>query len=221
MLSPRRVRSIVGTILGLIVIILLQRAQLLSEQLSESPSRPTRDASMVPAVMPTTSSTGAVASSTMDALVTTTTHLTMNAHVVRVVDGDTLVVRRAGEKNDEKVRLLGINTPETVDPRRMVECFGKDASGYMHTLLEGKDVYLLEDVQADDRDKYQRLLRNVYLLNGVDVNASLVRQGYAQAYLSFPLNKARKQQLAHLQEEAKVNQRGLWSVETCSGRKTK
>lgn len=220
MVNSRRARSIIGTILGVIVIILLQRAQLLSEQSSEPTSHASR---VVPQtlVVESVTSTHSASSPAESFLVTTTTHLTMNARVVRVVDGDTLVVRRVGESNDEKVRLLGVNTPETVDPRRMVECFGKDASGYMHGFVEGKDVFLAEDVLADDRDKYHRLLRNVYLLEGIDVNASLVRQGYAQAYLSFPLNKARKQQLSRLQEEAKANQRGLWSVETCNGQKKK
>lgn len=142
-----------------------------------------------------------------------------NATVVRVVDGDTIEVRIDGDASDEKVRLLGVNTPETVDPRRAVQCFGKQASDFTKALLTGKRVRLDSDPQADERDKYHRLLRNIVLLDGTDVNASLVRSGYAYAYVSFPLNKARKKELLRFQEEAKMAKRGLWAEGTCNGQK--
>lgn len=142
-----------------------------------------------------------------------------NAVVIRVVDGDTLVAKMDGQENEIKVRMLGINTPESVDPRRPVQCFGKEASNYLKTLIEGKRVRLDPDLQADDHDKYGRALRNVVREDGMDVNATMVKEGYAVAYLSFPLNKQRKAQLKRLQTEAEVAQRGLWNPLTCDGKK--
>ena len=142
-----------------------------------------------------------------------------NAIVVRVVDGDTIDVRIDGDDHDEKVRFLGVNTPETVDPRRAVQCFGKQASNFTKALLTNKRVRLDPDPQADERDKYHRLLRNIVLSDGTDVNASLVRSGYAYAYVSFPLNKERKKQLLRLQSEAEAMKRGLWADDTCAGQK--
>ncbi len=147
------------------------------------------------------------------------TRITTNALVVRVVDGDTVEAQIDGQPHPAKIRLLGINTPESVDPRRAVQCFGKEASAYVKHLIEGKRVALKEDVQADDRDKYGRFLRNVVLEDGTDFNALLVKEGYAYAYVSFPLEKRRKEEMRRLQEEARVAKRGLWSKDTCDGMK--
>ena len=140
-----------------------------------------------------------------------------NALVVRAVDGDTLVARLDGESRDSTVRFLGINTPETVDPRKPVQCFGKEASKHVHGLIDGQRVLLVPDPRADDVDKYSRLLRNVVLADGTDLGAQLVSDGYAYAYLSFPLDPQRKRELKNLQENAKIAQRGLWSPTTCNG----
>ncbi|MBP9864543.1 thermonuclease family protein [Patescibacteria group bacterium] len=142
-----------------------------------------------------------------------------NAQIVRVVDGDTLDVRIDGQTTDQKIRLLGINTPEVVDPRKPVECFGKEASAYMHKLVDGKRVRLEGDPQADERDKYQRLLRNVFLADGTDVNALMVKEGHAYAYLSFPLSPSRKAELKRLQLDAQTAKVGLWSTGSCNGKK--
>ncbi|MEO5927947.1 MAG: thermonuclease family protein [Patescibacteria group bacterium] len=145
-----------------------------------------------------------------------TSTIPTNATVVRVVDGDTFVAMLDGERGEFKVRMLGINTPETVDPRKPVQCFGKEASNRLKSLLPaGVRISLKEDPQADEQDKYQRLLRNVLLSDGTDVNASMVRDGYAEAYLSFPLNRDRKQELKKLQEIARASQSGLWSPASC------
>jgi len=149
----------------------------------------------------------------------TTSTVETNAIVVRAVDGDTLSVKLDGETDTATVRLLGINTPETVDPRKPVECFGKEASAHMHALVDGKRVRLDPDPQADERDKYNRLLRNVVLVDGTDVNAEEVKDGYAYASLSFPLNAQRKQQLKNLEDDARMAQRGLWSPSACNGQK--
>ena len=142
-----------------------------------------------------------------------------NAFVVSVVDGDTIHAVIDGDPTTATIRLLGINTPETVDPRRPVECYGKEASAHMHAFADGQRVLLTPDPQADERDKYGRLLRNLILADGTDVNAAMVRDGYAYAYLSFPLNPARKSELKKLENDARMAGRGLWDPQTCNGQK--
>jgi micrococcal nuclease len=142
-----------------------------------------------------------------------------NALVERVVDGDTIEVKLDSQVATAKVRLLGVNTPESVDPRKGVECFGKEASGFAAATLEGKRVKLIEDPQADNVDKYQRLLRIVILEDETDFNLLLVQRGYANAYLDFPLDKQRKAELSQAESEARDSGLGLWSTSTCSGTK--
>lgn len=145
----------------------------------------------------------------------TKTATSTNAFVTRTVDGDTLQVILDGEKDAITVRLLGVNTPETVDPRRPVECFGKEASNFAKDKTQGKRIRLVDDPEADEIDKYGRLLRNVVLEDGMDFNAELVLQGYANAYVSFPLAIERKAQLLRLEAEAREAKRGLWNPEVC------
>ncbi len=133
--------------------------------------------------------------------------------VERVVDGDTIVVATAG--GNEKVRLIGINTPETVDPRKPVECFGKEASRRTHELVEGKTVRLEADPQAGDRDKYGRLLRYVYLADGTDVNELLVREGFAHEN-GYGRNYAKREQFRTAEAEARDARRGLWDPQACT-----
>ncbi len=147
--------------------------------------------------------------------------LTTNARITRTVDGDTVDALFDGETKVARIRLLGINTPESVDPRRPVQCFGKEASRVLKELVEGDRVHLVEDPQADDRDRYGRLLRHLVTEEGIDVNATLVAQGYAHAYLDFPLGKDRKAQLRRLESEAREAERGLWSPKTCDGQAVK
>ncbi|HWQ99938.1 MAG TPA: thermonuclease family protein [Candidatus Methylomirabilis sp.] len=145
-----------------------------------------------------------------------------NALVTRAKDGDTIVAMQDVSASDRTggtevtVRLLGVNTPESVDPRKPVECFGKEASAFTTSKLDGVRVRLDADPQADERDKYGRLLRNVTLEDGTDFNALLVSEGYAYAYLSFPLNPARKVELKKLEEGAKEAKRGLWAEGACA-----
>lgn len=130
--------------------------------------------------------------------------------VTKVVDGDTIEVLINGQK--QTVRLIGINTPETVDPRRPVQCFGKEASAETKRLLSGKQVYLTQDVS--ERDKYDRLLRFVYLpLDNnqlLFVNDYLIRQGFAQNY-PYPPDVKYEDQFRQAETEAKSQKRGLWS----------
>lgn len=134
--------------------------------------------------------------------------------VDRMVDGDTIAVVIDGEST--KVRLLGIDTPETVDPRKGVECFGKEASTYLAAMLEGKHVSLIADETQDDADRYGRLLRYVVLPDGTDVNGAMIENGYAFEYTyDVPYRLQTKYQ--SLEDDARINERGLWAEESCNG----
>lgn len=135
-----------------------------------------------------------------------------NAVVINVVDGDTLKVR-IGEQT-EVVRLIGIDTPETVRPDTPVECFGPEASSRSSELLpEGTRVSLVRDVEA--RDHYGRLLAYVYrALDGLFVNLSLVEQGYATV-LTFAPNITHSERFVAAATEAERNGLGLWGA--CAG----
>jgi len=129
--------------------------------------------------------------------------------VTRVVDGDTVVVRLGGR--DERVRLIGIDTPETVDPRKPVQCFGKEASNRTKALLPpGTAVRLERDVEA--RDRYGRLLAYIYRVNdGMFVNLALAEDGYAHQ-LTIPPNIAYADRFAAAAADAQRAGRGLWSA---------
>ena len=131
------------------------------------------------------------------------------AAVVRVIDGDTIEVRI--DTKLYKVRYIGMNTPETVDPRRPVQCFGQEASKKNKQLVSEKIVELEKDVSETDR--YGRLLRYVYV-NGVMMNAELVRLGYARA-TSYPPDVRHQDTFKKLEAEARNAGRGLWASNAC------
>jgi micrococcal nuclease len=126
--------------------------------------------------------------------------------VTRVVDGDTVEVRLDGRL--EKVRLIGIDTPESVKPDTPVQCYAKAASAETERLLEGRRVELRFD--AERRDRYGRLLAYVYR-DGLFVNAALVERGYART-LTIPPNVAHAELFARLAREARRGGRGLWTA---------
>lgn len=133
------------------------------------------------------------------------------ATVTDVVDGDTIEVDINGMK--KKLRYIGINTPETVDPRKSVECYGTEASNENKRLVEGKKVYLQKDVSETDR--YKRLLRYVYLSledgSVLFVNDYLIRQGFAVSS-TFPPDVKYSDQFNLAQKQAQDNNRGLWAT---------
>jgi micrococcal nuclease len=128
--------------------------------------------------------------------------------VVRAIDGDTILVRGPGGRIED-VRLLGIDTPETVDPRRPVGCYGPEASAFTKHLVTGRAVTLRYDRELHDR--YGRFLAYVWLAGArpLFVNAELVRQGYARTY-PFPPNTAHAGLFSALERSAAVAGRGLW-----------
>jgi len=130
----------------------------------------------------------------------------VSARVVRVVDGDTLEVEMGGRRYT--VRHIGIDAPETVDPRRPAMCYGQEASRRHRQLVEGKTVLLEKDVSETDR--YGRLLRYVWA-DGVFVNAALVQEGYARAY-TVPPDVKHAELFRRLEREARETGRGLWGA---------
>lgn len=128
--------------------------------------------------------------------------------VLRVVDGDTLVVM--GTDGEHKVRIIGINTPETVDPRRQVECFGKEASNYAKSLLVGKAVKLTADPTQTATDKYGRWLRYVEV-DGVDVGRAMIAGGYAYEY-TYDSDYQRAADYRLAARTARQNSAGLWGA---------
>ncbi len=127
----------------------------------------------------------------------------VTAKVSRVVDGDTIEL-----DNGQKVRYIGIDTPETVDPRKPVQCFGKEASKKNKELVEGKTVRLEKDVS--DKDKYGRLLRYVYV-GDLFVNLELVKQGFAHSY-TYPPDVKYQEEILAAEQEAREASRGLWQA---------
>lgn len=140
---------------------------------------------------------------------------TSTIRATRVVDGDTIEIFQYGKY--EKIRMLGIDTPESVDPRKPVQCFAKEATARLKELIMEKDLILTPDMTNDDRDKYGRLLRYVALTDGTSVNAEMIRQGYAYAYIKFPFEQ--RAEYLKLQTEARDAGRGLWATTTCHGRR--
>lgn len=126
------------------------------------------------------------------------------AMVIRVVDGDTIVI-----DTGQKVRYIGMNSPETVDPRKPVQCFGKEASARDKELVNGKEVKLVKDVS--ETDKYGRLLRYVYLMDGTFVNLELVKEGFARVD-TFPPDVKFSKEFVAADRAARLAQKGLWSV---------
>jgi micrococcal nuclease len=122
-----------------------------------------------------------------------------------VVDGDTFVL--AG---GERVRLIGIDTPETVHPHKPIEHLGPEASEFAKRLLSGQMVRLEFDVQ--ERDRYGRLLAYVYLEDGTFVNAEILRQGYG-VLLTVPPNVKFAEEFLEIQRQAREAGRGLWKGE--------
>lgn len=128
--------------------------------------------------------------------------------VVRVIDGDTIVVKADGK--DVTVRLIGIDTPETVHPFKPVQEYGKEASRFTANLLKGERVYLITDPQQAATDKYGRGLAYVYRVpDGLFVNAEILRQGYGHAYPNYPFRYL--EQFRQLERFARESGKGLWS----------
>ena len=133
--------------------------------------------------------------------------------VYRVADGDTIDVSVRG--GVATVRLLGINTPEVVDPRKPVECFGPEASAEAHGILDGGEVHLELDPSQDVYDKYGRVLAYVYLPDGTFFNKLMIEGGFAREYTYHSKYKY-QQEFRTAQKSAKSSGLGLWAPGVCN-----
>lgn len=133
--------------------------------------------------------------------------------VVRVIDGDTFSIRLP--HGIDTVRLIGIDTPETVHPSKPVECFGAEASSFARELLSGERVRLEFDESQGTRDKYGRLLAYAYLPDGTFVNYELIARGYAYEY-TYELPYRYRETFREAERAARAQTRGLWAPGACT-----
>lgn len=148
---------------------------------------------------------------------TFTSDTRQQATLVKVVDGDTIAVLINGK--NETIRIIGIDTPEVVDPRKTVECFGKEASETARKYFEdsGKKLWLEADATQDDRDKYRRLLRYVFIDGGsVDFGKIMIELGFASEY-TYNVPYKYQQAYKQAEKEAREAKKGLWADDACMG----
>ena len=143
--------------------------------------------------------------------------------VAKVVDGDTIDVNVNGSK--VRVRLIGLDTPEVVDPRKPVQCFGKEASAELRKVLNGQSVRLETDSSQSTYDKYGRLLAYVYAPanvtpEGILVNKYMISEGYGHEY-TYDVPYKYQTDFKAAQTEARNTQKGLWAPDKCSGDTTR
>ena len=134
--------------------------------------------------------------------------------VEKVIDGDTISIIKDGKT--VALRLIGLDTPETVDPRKPVQCFGKAASGKAKELLTGKTVRLEFDASQGMLDKYGRTLAYVFLPNGTLFNQYMIAEGYGHEY-TYNLPYKYQKEFKEAQRRAREQKKGLWADDTCVG----
>ncbi len=135
--------------------------------------------------------------------------------VQKVVDGDTVELKVDGRL--QRIRLIGMDTPEVVDPRKVVQCFGREASARAHKLLENKVVRMEQDVQVGERDKYGRLLAYLFLPDGSNYAQGMITDGYAHEYTYQGQFYKYQAEFKQAEQEARDANRGLWAADTCAG----
>jgi micrococcal nuclease len=141
------------------------------------------------------------------------------AVLVRVIDGDTVLVEMNGR--NQRVRVVGMNTPESVAENRPVECFGKEAAKRAEELLVvGETIYLEIDETQDSTDQFGRLLRYIWFADGRLYNMQMIAEGFAYEY-TYDRGSPPKYQteLRAAQADAAANKVGLWSSSTCDGQR--
>ncbi len=140
--------------------------------------------------------------------------------VARVVDGDTVIVRMDGA--NVTLRLIGLDTPETVDPRKPVQCFGKEASAKAKEVLAGKTVRLEMDASQGTYDKYHRTLAYVFLADpstplgasGISFNEFMIAEGYGHEY-TYDLPYKYQKEFKAAEQRAREEKKGLWADGVC------
>lgn len=134
--------------------------------------------------------------------------------LIRVVDGDTLVVSINGEQ--EKIRIIGLDTPESVKSNHPIECFAKEATEHITELLSSNSTLsIVSDPSQDTRDKYGRMLAHIFV-GEVNIAQQMIVDGYAYEY-TYRTPYIYQSEYRNAQLEAKEYERGLWSPQTCNG----
>lgn len=128
--------------------------------------------------------------------------------VVEFIDGDTIAVDMNG--TTETIRFIGVDTPETHKPNTPVQCFGPEAANYTKKLIGGNNVRLQADPLDTNRDRYNRLLRYIYLPDNRLAEAEIIKNGYGFAYTSFPFEL--KQDFIKYEQQAREAKLGLWGI---------
>ena len=137
------------------------------------------------------------------------------ARLVRVVDGDTFVVDVEGKEH--KARIIGIDTPESVKPNTPVECFAREATEKLQELLSRSEMLRISsDPTQDTRDNYGRLLIHVFVDN-LNIGEEMIAGGYAYEY-TYREPYLYQHEYKNAERTARVNERGLWSPDTCNGK---
>ena len=134
--------------------------------------------------------------------------------VAKVIDGDTISIIKDGKT--VTLRLIGLDTPEMVDPRKPVQCFGKAASDKAKELLAGKTVRLEFDSSQGLLDKYGRTLAYVFLSNGTLFNEYMIAEGYGHEY-TYNLPYKYQREFKAAEARAREEKKGLWADDTCAG----
>ncbi len=133
--------------------------------------------------------------------------------VEEVIDGDTIVVYIEGER--ELIRLIGVNAPESPDNTyRKKECFGKEASDFAKNKLNGQKIYLESDDTQGNEDRYNRLLRYVFIEDGTNFNELIIKEGYAHEY-TYNLPYKYQKLFKDAEKQAKEDEKGLWDEKKC------
>jgi micrococcal nuclease len=133
--------------------------------------------------------------------------------VTKVVDGDTIWVDNNGQRL--KIRMIGLDTPEVVDPRKPVQCFGREASAQAKTILGGQSVYLETDPSQDTVDRFGRTLAYVWTESGRLFNLDMITDGYAFEY-TYDLPYRYQVDFKAAENDARTQERGLWSPGACA-----
>lgn len=138
--------------------------------------------------------------------------------VISVADGDTLSVKIGGKI--QRIRLIGTDTPETRDPRKKIQCFGREASTKTKQLTENTTVRLAPDPTQGNKDRFGRLLRYVVLRDGTLLNHKLIAEGYAYEY-TFRTPYLLQSDFKEAETSARTRRLGLWAEEVCNGERNR
>lgn len=201
LIKSKNFRLIVGAILFLVLTSVFPEFKNELENITPEVT-PIPTITVIPTIIPTAIPTKIIeASKSLDLV-----------KVTKIVDGDTIKVDIGG--TIETVRMIGVDTPEIKDPRKTVQCFGKEASARTKELLENQMVKLEADSTQNDRDKYSRLLRYIYLENGTFINKKLIEEGYAFEY-TYQIPYLYQAEFKAAQKLAETNNLGLWNENNC------